>query len=101
MAYRAIGDAAAVERTIDELIARSNEGYVQPFHFATIYTAVGRIEEALGWLERAIEERTALAFMFRCWPFLDPLRHHERFRSFMRRLSFPGWVDELGGKAGC
>ena len=97
-AYMAAGDAAAAERTIDELIARSNEGYVQPFILALSHTAAGRIDEALGWLERAIEERTAVAFLLRCWPFLDPLRHHKRFRSVMRGLSFPGWVDEPDGK---
>lgn len=46
-------------------------------------------------------DRDALTFFFRSWPFLDPLRHHQRFRSLMHRLSFPGWVDELGGEAGC
>jgi TolB-like protein/DNA-binding winged helix-turn-helix (wHTH) protein/Tfp pilus assembly protein PilF len=53
------------------------------YQIALIYVGLGRNEEALGWLEKAVEDRSAW-HLEKNWE-LDPLRKDPRFQELMRR----------------
>lgn len=52
---------------------------------ALIYVGLGRNEEALGWLEKALEDHSVDFWVLEKAPELDPLRKDPRFQELMRR----------------
>ncbi len=79
--------AEAIARRLEELWW---EGRGAPYPIATIYAALGRLDEAFQWLERAFEERDRMIGMLRVHPRLDPLRGDPRFEDLARRVGIPG-----------
>jgi eukaryotic-like serine/threonine-protein kinase len=75
-----------------ELLAQLTEAagkrYVQPYAFALIYLALGEKDQALDWLERAVQERGATYFNFiKVIPFFDPLRGDPRFEAVVQKVA--------------
>jgi TolB-like protein/tetratricopeptide (TPR) repeat protein/predicted Ser/Thr protein kinase len=82
--YARAGQSVRAETLLHEVLERSATQYVSPGAIGHVYLALGQVEPALDWLERAVEERTnAVAY------FLDsgyaPLRDHPRFRALLAR----------------
>jgi len=65
------------------------DGYVDAFWIAVPYAALGEADDALRWLNRAYEERSASMVQLKTNPALDPLRDDPRFRALVRRMNFP------------
>jgi tetratricopeptide (TPR) repeat protein len=81
-------DARAVYH---ELTARSAREYVQPCMLAMAAAAVGDIDLAISFAERALQEKDPLfVAAARTWPGYDPLRTDARFLEIVRRLELPG-----------
>jgi hypothetical protein len=61
--------------------------YAEPLGFATVYAALGEVDEAFKWLERASQDRSSF---FAIWvngdPRLDSLRSDARMRNLLRRV---------------
>ncbi len=55
--YAMAGRRDEAQREIGILKARSESNYVSPMSFAAIYAGLGDVEEALAYLERAVEVR--------------------------------------------
>ena len=53
--------------------------YVSPYCIACVYAALGELNFAFEWLERACEERSHLLLGLRVDPKLDALRADSRF----------------------
>ena len=82
-------DAIAVYH---ELTARSAREYVQPCMLAMAAAAVGDIDLAISFAERALQEKDPLfVAAARTWPGYDPLRTDARFFEIVRQLELPGW----------
>jgi serine/threonine-protein kinase len=84
------GDGAAAEERLRELEDRVREQYVSPVALVTILVGLGRVDEALGWLERAHEERRGWLAYLTVEPLLDPLRGHPRFAALIRKMRLEG-----------
>ena len=95
-AYAVAGERRKAMEILDELEKWSKRYYVSPFHRGRIYAALGQIEEAFAWFETAYEERSFYLSWFKVEPELDPLRSDLRFKSLMRRLSFPAQLSIIG-----
>jgi TolB-like protein/DNA-binding winged helix-turn-helix (wHTH) protein len=82
----AAGPTGAMRAIAEALVARSNESYVDPFEIGKTYARAGMVDEALHWLNRAVEygsyEITYLAFR----PDLDVLRDDPRFEDLLERV---------------
>ena len=77
-------DALDIVRTIEKDGAfGGNE-----FALAAIYSALGDRDQAIAALEKGIESRSLLAFVF-VDPQLDPLRSDPRFQELLRRAGLP------------
>ena len=66
----------------------SKERYVSPYDIALIHTALGGIEEAFRYLEKAYDEGAEWIIYTNVDPRLDPLRNDARFLDLMRRIGF-------------
>lgn len=84
--FDAAGPSGAMRAMAEALVARSNESYVDPFEIGKTFARAGIVDEALHWLNRAVEygsyEITYLAFR----PDLDVLRDDPKFKDLLDRV---------------
>lgn len=89
------GPAGAMRAIADALVARASESYVDPFDIGETFARAGMVDEALHWLEKAVEhgsyEMTYVAF----WPHLDTLRNDPRFQGLLEGV-YGGQVPKTG-----
>jgi len=48
---------------------------------------LGEFDEALVWIERAIDDRDPMIIPIKTYPCLDPLRSDPRFQALVRRMN--------------
>jgi eukaryotic-like serine/threonine-protein kinase len=84
--YAAAGRREDARAILAELSARSAREYVPPYHFAFTQTALGDYDGAVASLERACDERNALAWWPESSPRFDPLRSHPRFANVLAKI---------------
>jgi DNA-binding winged helix-turn-helix (wHTH) protein/TolB-like protein len=82
----AAGPLGAMRAMAEALVVRSNESYVDPFEIGKTFARAGMVDEALYWLNRAVEygsyEITYLAFR----PDFDVLREDPRYWNLVDRV---------------
>jgi TolB-like protein/Flp pilus assembly protein TadD len=88
-AYALAGQREDAQRVLDELLGLARTSYVPPTAIARLYVGLGRIGEAVQWLERGYDVRDGDMVVLKTWPGLDPLRSDQRFQRLMRRMNFP------------
>ena len=86
-AYGRSGRIAEAQRILEQLQALAEKAYVLPSSVAKTYLGLGDIENALVWLERAIDERDGAIFMFWSGPVCDRLRSHPRYHALLRKMN--------------
>jgi serine/threonine protein kinase len=77
-------------KVLDQLLDFSKKMYVSSYDIASIYCGLGDTDQALSWLEKALDEHAYLLIYVNVDPILDPLRDQERFRVLINKI--------LGGK---
>jgi TolB-like protein/DNA-binding winged helix-turn-helix (wHTH) protein/Flp pilus assembly protein TadD len=82
----AAGPVGAMRAMAEALVVRSDESYVDPFEIGKTFARAGMVDEALFWLNRAVEygsyEITYLALR----PDLDILREDPRYSNLVDRV---------------
>jgi len=79
-------DALAI---LEETQTLERTTYIPPTDIAQIQGALGNLDEAFFWLDRAIEVRDADLFMLKVAPVWDPIRGDPRFNELVKRLDYP------------
>lgn len=74
---------------IEILKERSETGYVSPLSFAAIYSGLGDEEQALRYLERALEMRDTSLHLRLLSTEFDSLEHHPRMQEIRARIGLP------------
>jgi TolB-like protein/DNA-binding winged helix-turn-helix (wHTH) protein/tetratricopeptide (TPR) repeat protein len=82
----AAGPAGAMRAKAEAMVARANETYVDPFDIAENFALAGMVDEALLWLDKALENGTYETTYIAFWPHLDVLRDDPRFQDLMERV---------------
>ncbi len=88
-AHGLLGERARALAIIDRLLAQRSQQYVSAYYFAVVYTALGMTDDAMLWLERALEERSDFLIYLAVDPIFDPLRADPRFGDLLRRVGLP------------
>lgn len=77
-------DARRILRQLRDLATRR---YVSPYHLAYVHTGLGELDEAIACLDRAIENRDALAWGIRGSFLFTRLRPHPGFVPLLRKMN--------------
>ena len=85
-AYAHAGRRAEALRMLDELKKLQHKTYVPTAAFVNAYLGLDDNEQALGWLEKAYEEKSNILQLVRVHPYFDPLRGDPRFRELIHRV---------------
>lgn len=83
------GYTDAVRRAADVRAAQVEDGRGSPFQVATLYARVGANEEALRWLEDALELHEQNLPYMGVLPFFEDLHDESRFQELTRRVGVP------------
>jgi serine/threonine-protein kinase len=88
--YATCGDTARARDKLDQLHALEKKQYVDPVTFAEIHCALGEMDEALRWYEKAFADRTPNMVYAAILPrFCTGLAADPRFKAILDRMGFP------------
>ena len=80
------GQHEAAQTILDELVVQREQTYVQAALIAWIHIGMREYDAAFDWLERALEEHSALIISAPSFGFWDPIRSDERFTQLLDKL---------------
>ncbi len=95
-AYGAAGRHEEARQILAELEKSAQQRFVSPQSFAIVHLGLGQRAEALGWLERACDQRAVEMLSFP-GPVFDLLQAEPRFRALLGRM---GLLDKREYAAG-
>lgn len=82
------GDIAEAQAIPKKLRAMASRGvYIPPTSFAWIHLALGEIDSALIWIDKAIDACDPMITPIKTYPFLDPLRDDPRFKALLHKMN--------------
>jgi Flp pilus assembly protein TadD len=89
-AYARSGNRAEAQKILTKLTALHERRVVSSASIAILYGALGELDEAFAWLEKAYEERDPqLTYLKVPGRRFEPLRHDPRFQQLVRRVGLP------------
>ena len=86
-AYAMSGQTGRAREILEKLRIRSQVSPVSPYHFAYVHTGLGEKDEAIGWLEKAFEERTGAIYGIKGSFLFKPLHGHPRFQALLAKMN--------------
>jgi DNA-binding winged helix-turn-helix (wHTH) protein/TolB-like protein len=88
--YALSGKRREAQKVLVELKEQSKKTYVSPVSMAVIHAGLGENEQAIAWLERALDEGDADRLYFLAvHPTWDGHRSEPRFKDLLRRMGLP------------
>jgi serine/threonine-protein kinase len=84
--YARVGQRGESLKLLRELKARAAHEYVSSVSLARVYIGLGDEEQALVWLRKAYDERSAYLVNIGVHPAYDPLRSDPRFNELLRDI---------------
>jgi len=88
-AYAQMGKTKEARRILRQLEDPPAGRHVSPMRMAMIHCALGEKNQAIQWLEKAIEQHDAGVGDLASRPALEPLHSDPRFQDFVRRIGLP------------
>ncbi|MBK7742262.1 MAG: tetratricopeptide repeat protein [Betaproteobacteria bacterium] len=88
--YATCGDTVRARQMLERLHALEEKQYVDPVTFAQVHGALGEVEVALDWYEKAFADRTPNMVFTAILPGLSPeLVGNPRYQAIVDRMGFP------------
>jgi tetratricopeptide (TPR) repeat protein len=81
-----LGNEKKARDLLAELLRRSSERYVPPYHLAIAYLGLGDRQNSLLWLERSVNEHDPKAVFLKVERTWDEIRTEPRFIELIRRM---------------
>lgn len=85
----AIGDHGGARAELAGLDAERNRRYVSAWEIARAYAVMGDTDDAMRWLQTALEERAPMMLFIRVHAAFDPIRADPRFTAILRVVGIP------------
>jgi len=87
-AYASIGHHEEARQLLAQLTEKAKTRYVQPYAFALVHLGLGEKDQALDWLEKAVQGAGATFLNFiKTDAFFDPLRGDPRFEAVVQKVA--------------
>ncbi len=88
LVYTRTGHKEKAIKILDQLVDLSQTQHVSAFSVALIFSALGEIDQAFLWLEKAYKQRSDMLpeYMKSSSPLLDNLRPDPRFQDLLKRM---------------
>ena len=86
LAWVVAGQRERAEDVLGALEARFRTDYIDAYFPMQVAAALGRLDEALDWIDKAIEQRSRSLCYIRIDPMFNPLRHLNNFQQRMDRI---------------
>lgn len=86
-AYAANGQRDEALKILEDQQALARQGYVSPYTFAIIYTALGDKDRAFEHLAKCIDERIMIIYHLKSRPIFDSLRSDPRYVELLRKMN--------------
>ena len=80
------GPLGAMRAMAEALVARSEESYVDPFEIGKTFARAGMVDEALYWLDKAVDYGSFEVIYVALRPDFDVLREDPRFEQLLERV---------------
>jgi DNA-binding winged helix-turn-helix (wHTH) protein/Tfp pilus assembly protein PilF len=87
--YAMMGKRSEALKILDRLKELSKQSYVSPYRLTMIYAALGEMDRAFEWLEKAYLDRSEELAWLNIFPVPRNLRSDPRFTDLLRRIGFP------------
>lgn len=88
-AYATAGNREEAGKILGKLKSLRERGIVPSGSIGILYGALGELNEAFVWLEKAYEERDPQLTYLKAGRRFEPLRHDPRFRELVHRIGLP------------
>ncbi|GAJ08191.1 unnamed protein product, partial [marine sediment metagenome] len=85
--YSLMGRRDEAMKVLQNIIELSEQKYIDPYNMASIYTSLGKKDQAFEWLEKAYEERSAGLPQIKVEPMFDSLRSDPRFIAMLKKMN--------------
>ena len=83
------GKRAEALESLDAFDRFSKQRYIRADFRSYVYASLGEAEEALDWLEKAVEERSPGLLFVKAHPLFDCLHSNPRFARLLKKMRFP------------
>ena len=83
----ASGRISETQSILEELQTQSEKGHVPPIAFARCYHALGEMEKAFEWYEKAADDQNIPMYHLCVDPCFDSLRSHPRYQALLRKMN--------------
>jgi serine/threonine-protein kinase len=84
------GRTKEANQLLDSLLRQSLHGYVSAYDIAIVYAGLGKNDDAIAWLRKAVGERSMFVVHMTWDARLDGLRADPRFAELVKQLGAPG-----------
>jgi len=84
--YGITGEKNKAEKILNDLIERSKSMYISPVTIASVYTGLGKMDEAFTLLEKACDEHDPLMPFVRIWPDITGIQTDISFKILMKKM---------------
>ena len=86
------GAHAEAEVMLADMLRRREDGYYPAFAIAILHLGLARVDEALDWLDTAVDERHAGFYLPATDPLYEEVRDDPRFAALLARMNLPSPV---------
>jgi predicted Zn-dependent protease len=85
-AYADLGETRRAEKVLQTLQRLAEADYVVRWNLAIVAAGLGHLEDAMGYLEEAYEQREATLPFLKSLPWFEPLSRNPRFVSLLNKI---------------
>ena len=78
-----------LQAALNSYLDASKQEYVSPMLLAAMFAQLDKKDEAFGWIEKALEERSPWLIQIKTDPQFENLRSDPRFKEVLRRVGLP------------